>query len=82
MKAIEVKYLGPKDKTGSRIKAICDGGTLIKPFDYELEIEQNMAQAAWELAKKLGWKGEFRGGTLPNGNMVWVLGTEYYFLGA
>lgn len=80
MQAIQVKYLAPTNTKGSRFKAFCSGGSITRSRDYELEVNDNMANVAWELANKLGWSGEFRGGTLPNGDMVWVMGNENYFI--
>lgn len=80
MQAIQVKVLAATDHKGTRIKAWSYSGiSITRGRDYEYDIDKDMANAAWDLAKKLEWTGEFRGGTLPNGDMVWVIGTENYF---
>jgi hypothetical protein len=78
MKAIQVKYLAPTNTKGSRYKAfIGDGISLTIDQDYSLDYPENMMLAAKMLAQKLEWKGEFVGGTLPNGDMVFIMKKSY-----
>ena len=80
MQAIQVKVLAPTDTKGSRIKAWSfSGESITLARDYSSELSEDMYRAAVQLAKKLEWKNVFRGGTLPNGDMVWVLGSELCF---
>ena len=74
MKAIQVKYLEPTNHRGSRYKAFTGERIsltidVVCSFDYP----ENMALVAKMLAQKLEWKGEFVGGTLPNGDMVFIM---------
>lgn len=65
--AIVTTYHGPTNTRGSRISAKCDAGRLSVPYDYALNVEDNHASAAQQLANRLGWGGHFVGGGLPNG---------------
>ncbi len=73
MQAIEVKFLGATNFQGSRLKAICQAGTITSGWRYELEDNENYEHVAKLLIKKLGWEFEPVGGVLPNGNHVFVL---------
>lgn len=53
--AIVTKYLAPTNCKGARVKAICDGGSLTKAWNHELNPAQNHALAARHLVTKLGW---------------------------
>ncbi len=80
MQAIQVKLLPATDTQPVRLKAWSfSGESITRPLNQEYEAYDDSANIAWELAKELKWKGEFRGGTLPNGDMVWVMGTSYFF---
>lgn len=72
--AIVTKVLGPTNYRGTRIKARCFGGTLVIPWDYELDPEINHARAAKALSDKLGWSefNDLIGGTTKEG-YVFVL---------
>jgi len=79
--AITVKYLGATDYKPSRLKAISASGiSITRAYDGDYSIDNDMANIAHELATKLEWFGEWRGGTLEDGKMVWVLDTENYFV--
>jgi len=69
MQYIETKYLSPTNTKGSRIKATTSYGkdSLIVPWNYGLELEENFAHAAMKLAKRLGWTGEYVCGGSENG---------------
>lgn len=55
MQAIVTKYLGPTNYRGSRVKATCQAGSLILPWDDALDVEANHDMAASALRTKLGW---------------------------
>ena len=55
MKCITTKYIGPTNYKGSRIKAVCDGGSVTIPYDYSLNIDQLHDRAAKYLMEKMGW---------------------------
>jgi len=75
MQAIEVKFLGPTNARGARLKASASAGSIIIPFPYDDEPEMQAAEA---LRVKIGWDdekyyGKLIGGTIPNGNYVFVM---------
>lgn len=85
MHAIVVKYIGPSNSRGARMKAT--GHKDIKPvtigYDSGLSIEMNAAQAARQLIERQGWYPNHTGrpnrygafwtmGELPNGDYVFV----------
>jgi len=55
MQAIKTKYLPATFTKPSRIKAECEAGNLIIPYEHSLDILSNHQKAAHELIKKLGW---------------------------
>ena len=66
MKAITVKYLGPTNFKGSRLKAYdLDGHQVTIPYDYGLSDYDLYAKAAFALVNKMEWstKGLKGGGT-------------------
>ena len=71
--AIQVKYLGPTKTKRPRFKAWCPRGSVTIDASPDLEPWENMQNAAIALTEQLGWDYEFWGGTLPNGDMVWVM---------
>lgn len=72
MKAIRTKYLGPTNFRGSRIVATAEGGhRLVIPYDYGAN-DHGHGEAAIQLARKLGWRGEMVAGGLPDGSTAWV----------
>lgn len=69
--AIGVKYIGPTNTKGSRLKAFVKDHkksihTIFIPWDYELERSENYSNAAKRLAEKLGWNGNLVGGWFGN----------------
>lgn len=74
--AIQVKFLCPTNTLGSRYKAFCEAGSLTVPADHSLNVSDNKAAACAALVRKLGWKGTWVGGGLPNGDEVFVLLTD------
>lgn len=68
MQAIQIKYLPATDKQGARLKATCEGGSIIETKDYSIESNQQALNLAFKLAnQKLDWKvkkfsqGHFKG---------------------
>lgn len=55
MQAIQTKYLGPTDTRGSRIRAVCEAGSVTVGYDHSLNAEGNHKAAAKALCEKLGW---------------------------
>lgn len=78
MQAIEVKYLGPTNHQGSRLKATCQSGSVTVGWKYELEDNDNYLRAAIELVRKMGWydidmsEHNLTGGVLASGSHVFV----------
>lgn len=70
MQAITTRYLPPTNHRGSRVKAQCDAGSLVVPWDYSLNPDENHDAACAALVKHLGWDtyGAWLGGTLPQSN--------------
>ena len=66
MLTIKVKYIPRTDKTVPRYKATCDLGTMVAPYDYELDDGAQALRVAKALAKRIGCKlgpggGEYKG---------------------
>lgn len=74
--AIETKYRGPTNTKGSRILAKASAGAVIVPYDHGLDLPQNHYAAAIALRDKLKWGHKITGGSLDDGNYVWVLKEE------
>jgi hypothetical protein len=74
--AIETKFLGPTNFRGPRIVAKAEAGRIVVPWDHALNPAENHARAARALAVKLGWRGTYRGGSLPN-SYVFVRSTGF-----
>lgn len=85
MQAIVVKYIGPTNTRGSKMRAsACKGIKPInRPYDSELSVELNARQAAQDFIKQQGWYPHdadmpnlynpfWAMGTLPNGDYVFV----------
>jgi hypothetical protein len=77
MKSIQTKYVGPSNVRGSRVTADDgDGNRIVLGWRSEWNSEQNHAEAAVTLCKRMGWGGRLQGGdTLKGGRtvgMVWV----------
>jgi hypothetical protein len=72
MQAIITKYIGPSNVKGSRVKASCQAGSVTLHWDDALNVFGNNAAAANAIVKKFGWQGDWTGGYLPDGSMVWV----------
>jgi hypothetical protein len=66
--AIQTKFLGPTDCRGSRVKATTESGVSITiDWDHSKNVEENHTAAAFALAAKLGWTGEWVGGAIKAG---------------
>lgn len=65
--AITTKFLGPTNFRGARVKATCQAASITLNWDHALNHEQNHNAAARALALKLGWRGRWVGGALPDG---------------
>ena len=78
MQSITTKFIGPTNSRGARIKAISGGGhTLTVPYAYE-DGNRSHAQAALQLARKLGWEGTLiEGGTKDGMVFVFDSGVKY-----
>ena len=68
-KAITVKYLGPTNSRGARVKASAGGtqGNVTLPFRHEWSVEQNVAAAVDELLLRYEWDNSYALGVLPDG---------------
>lgn len=78
MQAIQTKFFGPTNVSGSRYKATASAGSVILHADHALNPEQNHKAAAEALVAKFHWnehKGYegLIGGCLADGSYVWVL---------
>jgi len=70
--AIVTSYHGPTDRSGPRIIAKCDAGSVRCAYNYALSIADNHRAAAEALILKLGWSGNYAAGTLPDGRTAFV----------
>lgn len=74
MQAIQVKYLGPTDKNGSRYKAICQSGSITDNRNYSLNDEDDQKRVAQLLVAKLKWNMEvIDAGILKDGSRVFMV---------
>jgi hypothetical protein len=71
MQAIRTRYHGPSNVKGSRIAAKCEGGALSMPYNHSLTLQANHAEAARQLAERLGWVGVYHGGYFDR-DYYWV----------
>lgn len=68
MQTITTVVLSASNDKGSRVKAKTATGIVRSvPYDYQLDHAQNHMEAAKALAKELGWKGKFQGGSTKDG---------------
>lgn len=73
--AIQVKYLGPTDTLGSRMKATARAGAVTIGYNPALNSEQNAETAMLVLVSKLGWdkyQATWQAGRLPNEDYIFV----------
>lgn len=79
MQAITTKHIPATDTKGRRIKASAPAGSVIVPWDYELDEQGNHANAAIALMKRLHWAGKLAiGGTQSGYVFVFVNSTTDY----
>jgi hypothetical protein len=66
--AITTKYIGPTNYRGSRVKATAYAGSIVVPWDSDLDVDANHEAAARALSAKYGWPWKnVYGGSLPDG---------------
>lgn len=71
MKAIQIKYLGPTNTLGSRLKAFTEAGSITEPRDYALGPSEQARKLADKYIQKMGWESKVTGfGSLPNQDYV------------
>ena len=75
--AIVTKFLAPTNSRGSRVKAVCEAGNYIMPWQHALNVEDNHKLAARHLARKLEWHGKWHGGAPAGSGYVFVLATDF-----
>jgi hypothetical protein len=78
MQSIQTKYLPATTHRGSRIKAICERGTLTLPYRYDMDGYDCHREAARQLFDKLfskdfGGPVVFATGCLPDGTYAHVI---------
>mgnify|MGYP003417695704 CR=1 FL=1 len=81
-KAVAVKYLGPTNSRGARVKASAGGtqGNVTLPFRHDLSMEQNVAAAVDELLLRYEWDNPYVLGALADGTYVAVLSDPSTYL--
>jgi len=67
LQAIELKYYGPTNHRGSRIKATAQCGSRWTYWDSALSAEGNFTRAARLFAEHWGWDGHWIGGATDGG---------------
>ncbi len=78
--AIVTKYLGPTNHRGARVKATAYASSVTLPWDDALDVDHNHHAAAHALARKLGWKGQWRCGGMPrNDGNCYVIGAVAFY---
>ena len=77
MQAIQTRYLAPTNTLGARIKAWAQAGSVTIPYPHELSGQAVYRAAAQALADKYGWKSQYLGGQLSNGDHVFVADHEW-----
>lgn len=73
MQAILVKYIGPRNNRGSRVKARSQAGSVTVEYDDRLNAAKNKRAAAKLLCERLSLKGTWVSAYLPNGDCVFVM---------
>lgn len=69
MPTITVKFLGPTNTLGARLKATYRGGSLTIPYDHRKGRVGSSNLAAEALIAKLKWSGQWVGGETQNGRV-------------
>lgn len=75
---IQTKWISPTNFKGTRIKArTASGVTIVRGYDYGLNIGDNHAKVARELQEKMKWDdgyfGDLIGGQNADGSYTWIL---------
>lgn len=70
--AIQTRYRGPTDYTGSRVIATCAAKRITVPWNHAHNPAENHRSAALALAARLEWAGPWVGGQLADGSYVFV----------
>jgi len=73
MKVIKVKYQGPTDTKGARLKASDGDNSLIMAVDYSLDGERLFSHAALAFIEKMGWNVEISGSGVYQGDWYFTL---------
>lgn len=77
MQAIITRFIPCTNYRQSRVKAVCEAGSLTLGWDHALNVEENHQAAAQALQIKLGWVGgnygTLVGGGMPKGGYCWVM---------
>lgn len=74
LQAITVKYLGPTNTHGTRLKALAAAGSVTIHRDYSVDPAVDERRAAVALIRKLGWDPcTIQGGRVKSGEVVFVL---------
>jgi hypothetical protein len=70
VKAITVKYIGPTDRRGSRLKAFdSDNNSVTIPYPHGMKQSESHRKAAEMLRDKMGWQGEMISGGTKEGEV-------------
>ena len=67
MQAIITKFIPCTNHRESRVKAICEAGSLTLGWDHALNVEENHQRVAEALQTKLGWAGGHYGRLVGGG---------------
>jgi hypothetical protein len=70
--AITTSYLPYTNHRSSRVKAKAAAGSVTLEWDHAYNVEKNHARAAMELARRLGWRGDWIAGGLVGSGYVFV----------
>jgi len=75
---IQTKWISPSNFRGTRIKAkTASGISIVRGYDYSLNIGANHAKVARELQEKMKWVGEtygnLVGGQNTDGSFTWIM---------
>lgn len=68
MQAITVKYIGPTNTRGSRLKAICERGSITISYPYDASGDEKYWRAASTLIEKFIGEDTKKYGTPPEEN--------------
>ena len=77
MQAIVTHFIPCTNYRESRVKAVCEAGSITLGWDHALNVEENHKAAAVALQIKLGWANDFYGrlvgGAMPKKGYCWVM---------